>query len=117
MTNKKHHSLEKTINELLDVEGLKQTVAICGYYPEQWHAVRESIADPEKMPEDYGDWFDTVTRAVKQIEQSGFKATIVYADVQELAQWCKAKGYANDTQARALFASFKLTEQTEKTTK
>lgn len=112
----KFKSLEDAVSDVLSQQGQHiETVSICAFYPEQWRDVREVAADPERMPEDYGVWFENVKRAIKLIEQSGRKVQLIYADVKELVQWCQAKGYQNDTQARALFASFKSVERKTQT--
>ena len=86
-------------------------VGVAWYTEQEWARVRACAADPDGFEATYPEWLKMAEDALKEIRREVGNPVKVFVDADELAAWCLTSGKANDSSARAQFASEKLKER------
>lgn len=86
-------------------------IGVAWYTSDQWRAVRDSAADPERLEDSYEEWVTVAEEALKQIAAAGVIPERVYLDAEEFSEWCRSAGRKNEASVRAQYASVLLREK------
>lgn len=83
-------------------------IGVAWYTSDQWRAVRDSAADPERLEDTYEEWVTVAEDALKQIAATGVTPERVFLDAEGFSEWCRSCGRINEASARAQYASVLL---------
>jgi hypothetical protein len=86
-------------------------IGVAWYTSDQWRAIRDSAADPERLEDTYEEWVTVAEEALKQIAAAGVIPEKVYLDAEEFHEWCRSTGRGNEASARAQYASVLLRDK------
>ena len=68
------------------------------------------LEDRKDFPDSYSDWVETTQNLMHNLASRGVAVYSIDVDADELAAWCRLKGYNVDSRSCLLFADHKGTE-------
>jgi hypothetical protein len=83
------------------------TTALPDYTPDGWDRLR-AVADGITMS--FAEWQATLAKTVSGFEADGMQIKLIamdVAEIDEMVDWCRRKGYRVDPSGRAAFIAFK----------
>jgi len=85
-----------------------RTVFGIGYYQrEQWPMLLGSADDRHALENTSDEWMSSFEKGLKNMRAAGIEPLRIDVDVNDLLDWCKAKGLKNTSEFRAeLIAEF-----------
>ncbi len=83
-------------------------VAVAWFTPETWPRLREISADPDDLPETYGEFLTLAEPRFARHVAAGAPLQRVLIDPDELLEWCEVNRRPVDGHARAGFAAYVL---------
>ncbi|ACB26018.1 hypothetical protein ABID82_000683 [Methylobacterium sp. PvP062] len=83
-------------------------VGLPWYAPEQYQALRTSLADGAKLPPDYETWRIATEQMEREVQRSGVEVVRVPIEPEIFAAWCERAGLPRDAAARARYAAAAL---------
>jgi len=78
---------------------------IAWYRREQWSLLKKVSADAEELEDGYDEWQQNAEQTIQKFIAQGMQIRKVDIDVNELVQWCQAKGIAVDGRSRSQYAA------------
>ena len=90
---------------------IRPVQAVPWFKPDQWQRLRERSADAEHLEPTHEAWAAAQDRRIEELERAGISVSRVEVDVDELVDWCQARGLSMDAVARANFAADKLAQR------
>lgn len=85
--------------------------AVATYNREQWQRLREVATDRETLEATWEEWQAVKDQQVARLRSSGFQVHEVAVDVDGLEEYCRQRGVANDSAARAEYAVYRMQRQ------
>lgn len=80
-------------------------VGLPWYTPENYEALRTSLADGAKLPLLYDTWRNATEQMEGVVQRSGVEVVRVPIEPAAFAAWCARDGSVSDGAARARFAA------------
>ena len=80
-------------------------VGLPWYAPENYEALRLSLADGAKLPPLYDTWRAATEQMEGVVQRSGVEVVRVPIEPNAFASWCARDGSASDAAARARYAA------------
>jgi hypothetical protein len=87
-------------------------LSLCWFDKEQWEHLAK--IDPDGVDDSYEEWRKEANKAISNFAANGQKVEKVSIKVAELQEWCKNKGIAPNSSARAEFAAMLSQKRHEK---
>ncbi len=79
---------------------------VAWYKPEQWEQLRNTAADPDRVPTTFEEWHVNAKRRDAELAAEGFSVEKVFVDIPTMLNWLRAQGRKNTTEDRLAFAYF-----------
>jgi hypothetical protein len=80
-------------------------LGLAWYTREGWARLRELAHDRDALDDSFEDWERSALEAIRELESVGRKVRKVSIDIEALVAWCRARGRALDSAARAEYIS------------
>jgi len=80
-------------------------VGLARYRKEQWQHWLESVDDRESWQETYEAWQQHTEEMAGRLQRAGLEVIFIDLDADQFTQWCKARGYQNDSEARSRYSA------------
>jgi hypothetical protein len=80
-------------------------VGLARYRKDQWQRWLDVVDDRQVWEESYERWHGQAEVMAERLRRAGLEIVWVDLDVDELAAWCKSRGYCNDSEARSRYAA------------
>ncbi|MCJ2012761.1 hypothetical protein [Methylobacterium sp. J-076] len=80
-------------------------VGLPWYAPEDYDALRQSLADGSKLPVAYETWRNATDQMEREVQRSGVEVVRVPIVPNAFALWCEQNGRASDGAARSRYAA------------
>ncbi len=77
------------------------------YRKKDWERFIKIIADRESMHDTWRDWYRDFKRTKQNLTNQGFNVVDIVVDLDELMEYCRARGIENDGKARSQFVQIK----------
>ena len=82
-----------------------KVIGLPWYRRENWVRLKALFTDGEKLHRTYDEWLAAAEQGCQAVELDGHRAIRIDIDPDTFAQWCKAKGFQPDAEARRKFAT------------
>ncbi len=79
--------------------------SIAWFQPEEWHKLKETVADPSTLDDCYEDWRKSATSTINELRANGQKVEKISIKIDRLLEWCKENNREPDSKARSEFAA------------
>ena len=80
-------------------------LGLAWYTREGWKRLRELADDRDALDDTFEDWERGALGAIRELESAGRKIRKVPIDIDALVVWCRERGRALDSAARAEYVS------------
>ena len=80
-------------------------VGLARYRKEQWHRWLETVDDPAGWEGTYEAWQQHAEEMAERLRRAGLEVIFVDLDADEFVQWCRSRGYKNDSESRSRYAA------------
>jgi hypothetical protein len=79
-------------------------VGIAWYRAQDYGQIRRIMADAADFPATYREWREVSERLESDLRQQGHVVLRAIVDPEIFPEWCKARGFNIDAEARTIFA-------------
>ncbi|GEM_PF-1812500 len=83
-------------------------VGVARYQKEHWPRWLEVADDRDDWEPTFEDWEHHARGMVSRLKQAGLEVVWIDLEPESFAEWCRARGYKNDGEARSRFAAEKI---------
>src|ERR1700683_4250935 len=80
-------------------------LGLAWYTREAWARLREIATDRDALDDRFEDWERGALAAIGELESAGRKVRKVPIDIEALLAWCRERGRALDSAARAEYVT------------
>jgi len=80
-------------------------VGLVRYSKEDWNRWRETVDDRELFESSWESWVRTAEARAERLRRARLEVIWVDAEPDAMAEWCRARGYRNDSERRHQYAA------------
>lgn len=83
----------------------RNSIGMAWFTVENFAQLRSMFEDADSFQATYSDWLDAAKASYAKQLQYGLPVTKVYLDTVEFPNWCAARGFRLDAEARVTYAN------------